>query len=192
MMKGFKELKTHVDVKVSVFDQIQSLFQSVISEQNKLSTRIDQADAKIDRLDGEMNKLEVNKLVEKKEGNELLKNIKAELLQLNTDIETKCDDRVNALQNRFEESTRVNFAVYKDLETQISVKMKNIYMSLISGQNKLSVRMEEADAKIVRLDGGLNTLDGFSRAIEELKTRTDDCCIGKWGYYCTFNETLYT
>ncbi|KAH3818662.1 uncharacterized protein LOC127880759 [Dreissena polymorpha] len=177
MMKGYNELKSHVNVKVSLFDQIHNLSQSVISEQYKLSARIDQADANIIRLDGEVNKLEVNELVEKKERNKIIKNLKDELLQLNAGIKTKCDDRVNALQNRFEESTTANLAVYKDLETQISVQLKDLSKSLITEQNKLSVRMNQADENIVRLNGGLNKLDGFSRAIEGLKTRTDKCCI---------------
>ncbi|XP_052237125.1 uncharacterized protein LOC127848612 isoform X3 [Dreissena polymorpha] len=108
MIKGYKDLKTHV--KVSVVDQKNNLAQSVISEQNKLSTRLDQADANIIRLDGDVNKLEVNELVEKKERNELINNLKAELLQLNAGSEAKCDDRVNALQKRFEESTTANLA----------------------------------------------------------------------------------
>ncbi|KAH3869327.1 hypothetical protein DPMN_032490 [Dreissena polymorpha] len=98
MMKGYNELKTHVNVKVSLFDQIHNLSQSVISEQNKLSTRIDQTDEKIVRLDGEVNKLEVNKLVENKERNELINNLKAEIFQLNAGVEMRCDDKVNALQ----------------------------------------------------------------------------------------------
>ncbi|KAH3782344.1 hypothetical protein DPMN_160259 [Dreissena polymorpha] len=150
---------------------------SLILEQNKLSTRIGQADATIFRLDGEVNKLTVTELVEKKERNELIEDLKAELLQLNKSVERKCDDKVNALQNMFEESTTVNLAGCKDLKTQISVQIKNLSMSFISEQNKLSVRMDQADAKIVRLEGGVNTLAGFSRAIEWLKTRTEKCCI---------------
>ncbi|XP_052265548.1 uncharacterized protein LOC127868028 isoform X2 [Dreissena polymorpha] len=177
MMKGYNELKSHVNVKVSLFDQIHNLSQSVISEQNKLSTRIDQTDANIIRLDGEVNKLEVNEMVEKKERNEIIKNLKDELLQLNAGVKTKFDDRVNALQNRFEESTTANLAVYKDLESQISVQLKDLSKSLITEQNKLSVRINQSDANIVRLKDGLNTLDDFSRAIEGLKRRTDKCCI---------------
>ncbi|KAH3869328.1 hypothetical protein DPMN_032491 [Dreissena polymorpha] len=163
---------------------------SLIFEKKQLSTRIDQADVNIIRLDGEVSKLEVNELVKKKERNEIINNLTAELLQLNA--MTKCDDRVNAIQNRSEQSITENLAGYKDLETQISVQMKTLSKSLITEQNKLSVRINQADANIVRLDGGLNTLDGISRGIEELKTRTDKCCIGKWGYYCTDNETSYT
>ncbi|KAH3869454.1 uncharacterized protein LOC127870354 [Dreissena polymorpha] len=177
MMKGYNELKSHVNVKVSLFDQIHNLSQSVISEQNKLSTRIDQTDANIIRLEGEVNKLEVNEMVEKKERNEIIKNLKDELLQLNAGVKTKFDDRVKALQNRFEESTTANLAVYKDLESQISVQLKDLSKSLIAEQNKLSVRINQSDANIVRLKDGLNTLDGFSRAIEGLKRRTDKCCI---------------
>ncbi|XP_052271667.1 uncharacterized protein LOC127872375 [Dreissena polymorpha] len=177
MMKGYKDLKTHVNVKVSVADQINNLAQSVISEQNKLSTRLDQADARIIRLDGEVNKLEVDELVEKNERNELINNLKAELLQLNAVVETKCDDRVNALQKRFEESTTANLAGYKYLETHMSVQMKNLTQSVISEQNKLSARMDQADTKIERLDDEVNKLADFSRAIEEVKAKTDKCCI---------------
>ncbi|XP_052235807.1 uncharacterized protein LOC127847743 isoform X2 [Dreissena polymorpha] len=167
MMKGYKDLKTHVNAKVSAVDQINNLAQSVISEQNKLSTRLDQA----------VNKLEVNELVEKRERNELINNLKSELLLLNAGVETKFDDRVNALQNRFEESTMANLAGYKYLETHMSVQMKNITQSVISEQNKLSARMDQADEKLVRLDGGVNKLADFSRIIEELKAKTDKCCI---------------
>ncbi|KAH3820362.1 hypothetical protein DPMN_122108 [Dreissena polymorpha] len=38
--------------------------------------------------------------------------------------------------------------------------------------------MDQVDAKSIRLDGGANKLNGFLRAIEELKTKTDKCCIG--------------
>ncbi|KAH3751559.1 tenascin-N-like isoform X1 [Dreissena polymorpha] len=171
MIKGYKDLKTHV--KVSVVDQKNNLAQSVISEQNKLSTRLDQADANIIRLDGDVNKLEVNELVEKKERNELINNLKAELLQLNAGSEAKCDDRVNALQKRFEESTTANLAGFKYLETHTSVQMKNLTQSVISEQNKLSARMDQADVKIVKLDGGVNKLAVFSRAVEELIASLD-------------------
>ncbi|KAH3718759.1 hypothetical protein DPMN_061566 [Dreissena polymorpha] len=177
MMKGYKELKTHVNVKVSLVDQIHNISQSVISKQNTLSARIDQEDAEIIRLDGEVNKLKVNKLVENTKRNELINNLKAELLQSNAGVETKCDDSVNALKKTFDETAAVHLAGYKYLETQISVQMKNLSMSLISEQNKLSVRIDQADAKIVRLHGGLNTLDGVSRTIKELTTRIDKCCI---------------
>ncbi|XP_052236459.1 uncharacterized protein LOC127848192 isoform X4 [Dreissena polymorpha] len=150
MMKGYKDLKTHVNVKVSVVDQINNLAQSVISEQNKLSSRLDQA----------VKKLEVNELVEKRERKELINNLKAELLLLNAGVETKIDDRVNALQKRFEESTTANLAGYKYLETHMSVQMKNLTQSVISEQNKLSARMDQADAHIVRM-----------------KAKTDKCCI---------------
>ncbi|KAH3718598.1 hypothetical protein DPMN_061404 [Dreissena polymorpha] len=149
MMKGYKDLKTHV------FDQTNTLSQSMISEQNKLSIKIDKA---IVRLDGEVNKLEVNALVEKNERNELMKNFKAELLQLNAGVETKCDDRVNTLQKKLNETAALNMAGYKDLETRISVQMNNFSQSLISEQNKLSTNIDKADAKIVRLALEVNKL----------------------------------
>ncbi|KAH3718323.1 hypothetical protein DPMN_061126 [Dreissena polymorpha] len=124
LQKKFEEttaviMKSYKDLKRQMLDQTNTFSQSVISEQNKLSTKIDKADAKIVRLDGEVNKLEVNALVEKRERNELIKNLKAELLQLNAGVETKCDDRVITLQKRFEETTAVNMAGYKDLETHL-------------------------------------------------------------------------
>ncbi|XP_052245881.1 uncharacterized protein LOC127854853 isoform X2 [Dreissena polymorpha] len=177
MMKGYKELKTHVNVKVALVDQIHNISQSVISTHNTLSARIVQTDAEISRLGGEVNKLKVNKLVENTERNELINNLKAELIQSNAGVETKCDESVNALKKTFDETSAVHLAGYKDIETQISVQMKNLSMSLISEQNKLSVRMVQADAKIARLHGGLYTLDGVSRTIKELTTRIDKCCI---------------
>ncbi|KAH3718537.1 hypothetical protein DPMN_061342 [Dreissena polymorpha] len=149
MMKGYKDLKTHV------FDQTNTLSQSMISEQNKLSIKIDKA---IVRLDGEVNKLEVNALVEKNERNELMKNFKAELLQLNAGVETKCDDRVNTLQKKLKETAALNMDCYKDLETRISVQMNNFSQSLISEQNKLSTNIDKADTKIVRLALEVNKL----------------------------------
>ncbi|KAH3782343.1 hypothetical protein DPMN_160258 [Dreissena polymorpha] len=140
MMKAYKELKTHVNVKVSLLDQIHNISPSVISEQKKLNTRIDQADVKIVRLDGEVNKLEVNKLVGNKEINEFIMNLKAERVQLNAGVKMRCDDRVNALQRTFDETTAVNVADCKNLETHVSVQMNNLSMSLISEQNKLSKR----------------------------------------------------
>ncbi|KAH3718600.1 hypothetical protein DPMN_061406 [Dreissena polymorpha] len=146
MMKGYKDLKTHV------FDQTNTLSQSMISEQNKLSIKIDKA---IVRLDGEVNKLEVNALVEKNERNELMKNFKAELLQLNAGVETKCDDRVNTLQKKLNETAALNMAGNKDLETRISDQMNIFSQSLISEQNKLSIKIDKA---IVRVDGEVNKL----------------------------------
>ncbi|XP_052245902.1 uncharacterized protein LOC127854864 isoform X8 [Dreissena polymorpha] len=164
LQKKFEEttaviMKSYKDLKRQMLDQTNTFSQSVISEQNKLSTKIDKADAKIVRLDGEVNKLEVNALVEKRERNELIKNLKAELLQLNAGVETKCDDRVITLQKRFEETTAVNMVGYKDLETHISDQMNNFSQSLLSEQNKLSTKIDKADAKIVRLDGEVNKLE---------------------------------
>ncbi|KAH3718750.1 hypothetical protein DPMN_061556 [Dreissena polymorpha] len=83
-------------------------------------------------------------------------------------------------------------ARYTDMETHMSVQMKNLTQSVISEQNKFSARMDQANAKVVKLDGGVKKLDGFSKMSEELKTKTGKCCIGKWGYYCTVNEPSYT
>ncbi|KAH3702924.1 uncharacterized protein LOC127860184 [Dreissena polymorpha] len=72
MKKGYRDLKTHVngiskfdshavsrnEVSVLVLDQMNNLSQSVISEQNKLSSRIDKAVANMVRLDVEVNKLD--------------------------------------------------------------------------------------------------------------------------------------
>ncbi|KAH3720511.1 hypothetical protein DPMN_063410 [Dreissena polymorpha] len=184
MMKGYKEFKRQM------LDETNTFSQSVISEQNKLSTKIDKADAKIVRLDGEVNRLEVNALVEKKEKNELINNLKAELLQLNAGVETKCDDRVITLQKRFEETTAVNMAGYKDLETHISDQMNNFSQSLISEQNKLSTKIDKTDAKIVKLDVEAKKLDGFSRIIEELITTID--CKDPTPDHGTVNTTATT
>ncbi|KAH3718605.1 hypothetical protein DPMN_061411 [Dreissena polymorpha] len=188
MMKGYKDLKTHM------FDQTNTLSQSMTSEQNKLSIKIDKA---IVRLDGEVNKLEVNASVEKNERNELMKNFKAELFQLNAGVETKCDDRVNTLQKKLNETAALNMAGYKDLETRISDQMNNFSPSLISEQNQLSTNIDKADAKIVRLAGKVNKLkinalveknnlsqslisaqNKLSARIEEMQTKIGKCITG--------------
>ncbi|KAH3853804.1 uncharacterized protein LOC127875396 [Dreissena polymorpha] len=72
MKRGYRDLKTQVnemskfvsqlvsrdELSVLVLDQMKRLSESVISEQNKLSSRIDKAETKMVRLDVEVNKVD--------------------------------------------------------------------------------------------------------------------------------------